>query len=271
MSFSSGQEIFQTLEKSFFCVLGPCVIENEELTFNIAEELQKITSDLEIPFVFKASFDKANRTSLQSYRGPGIEKGLDILKQIKTRLGIPVLTDIHEPWQAELAAKSVSILQVPAFLCRQTDLLIAAGRTQLPVNIKKGQFMTAENMQYAIDKISSTNNSRILLTERGSSFGYNNLVVDFRNIGIMKQLGFPVIIDATHSVQKPPDKDSVSGGTPQFIPLIASCGIVSGANGIFLEVHPDPISALSDGTNMLELKMVSPLLIKLKSLYNIDS
>ena len=252
-----------------FCILGPCVIEDETTTRRIASELKQITDDVGLPFIFKASFDKANRSSLDSYRGPGLKKGLTILKAIKEETGIPVLSDIHEPWQAEAAADVLSVIQIPAFLSRQTDLLLAAGRTGLPVNVKKGQHMAAEDMAMVVEKIESTGNKTILLTERGTSFGYRNLVMDCRNIPIMKETGCPVIIDATHSLQKPSAAKGISGGDPQFIPIIAAAGVVSGADGVFLEVHPDPRTALSDPNNSLASKMLPPLLIRLKKLYNI--
>lgn len=253
-----------------FCILGPCVIENEHLTLNIAEQAKQITEETDIPFIFKASFDKANRSSLKSYRGPGIDKGLEILKKVKKTFNIPVLSDIHEVWQAEPAAEVLSIIQIPAFLARQTDLLLAAAKTGLPVNIKKGQHMSPDDMTLVVEKIQSTGNNKIMLTERGTFFGYRNLVVDFRNIPIMKKLGFPVIIDATHAVQKPAAEKGISGGDPEFIPLIASSGVVSGADGLFLEIHPEPAQALSDGNNSFNIKNLKPLLIHLKKLYNIN-
>lgn len=253
-----------------FFILGPCVIENEKSTLETAESVRKIAGDVDVPFIFKASFDKANRSSIKSFRGPGIKEGLRILSKVKGELGIPVLTDIHEPWQAEPAAEVLSAIQIPAFLCRQTDLLLSAGKTGLPVNVKKGQFMAPEDMTFVVDKIKSTGNSRIMLTERGTFFGYRNLVVDFRNIPIMKETGLPVILDVTHSLQRPTASGGVSGGDPQFIPMIASAGIVSGAAGIFMEVHPDPGLALSDGSNSLQIKNLKTLLIKLKKLYNIS-
>ncbi len=246
------------------------MIENEEITMGIADSLKKISEDTGIDIIFKASFDKANRSSIRSYRGPGIDEGLRILKKVKDETGLPVLTDIHESGQAEKAAEVVDILQIPAFLCRQTDLLTAAGKTGLPVNVKKSQFMAPEDMVFAADKIRSTGNENILLTERGTFFGYRNLVVDIRNIPVMKRSGCPVIIDATHSVQRPTAADGVTGGDPEFIPLIAGAGLLAGADGVFLEVHPDPEKALSDGANSLHLKNLKPLLIRLKNIYNIN-
>jgi 2-dehydro-3-deoxyphosphooctonate aldolase (KDO 8-P synthase) len=257
-------------KQGLFFILGPCVIENEAFTLDLARQLKLITGELEVPFIFKASFDKANRSSVGSFRGPGLKEGLRILQRVKEEVGVPVLSDLHEPWQAEPAAGVLSALQIPAFLCRQTDLLVAAGKTGLPVNVKKGQFIAPEDMFLVVEKIKSTGNSRILLTERGTFFGYRNLVVDFRNIPIMKKTGLPVVIDVTHSVQRPSAAGGVSGGDPEFIPVIASAGVVSGADGVFMEVHPDPGSALSDGSNSLPIKKLKPLLIHLKKLYNIS-
>jgi len=270
MSIYFEAENFKISKNRLFCILGPCVIENESLTFKIAEKAKQITDEIDIPFIFKASFDKANRSSLHSYRGPGINKGLDILKKVKEKLNIPILSDIHEAWQAETVSEVLSMIQIPAFLSRQTDLLLAAGKTGLPVNIKKGQHMSPEDMTHVIEKILSTGNNKIILTERGTFFGYRNLVVDFRNIPIMKKLGFPVVIDATHAVQKPTAQKRASGGDPEFIPLIASSGVVSGADGVFLEIHPDPQKALSDANNSLNIKILKSLLIKLKKLYNVN-
>lgn len=255
--------------QGLFFILGPCVIENEKLTLEIAGELTRITREIEVPFIFKASFDKANRSSIDSFRGPGLKEGLRILRKVKEEFNIPVISDIHEPWQAEPAAEVLSMIQVPAFLSRQTDLLVAAGNTGLPVNVKKGQFMAPEDMIFVVNKIKSTGNEKILLTERGTFFGYRNLVVDFRNIPIMKETGCPVILDVTHSVQRPSADGGKTGGTPEYIPILAANGVVSGADGIFLEVHPTPETALSDGSNSFHLKNIKTLLIRLKKLYNI--
>ena len=252
-----------------FFILGPCVIESETFTLGIAGELKRITGEVDVPFIFKASFDKANRSSVKSFRGPGLKEGLRILKRVKEELGIPVLSDIHESWQAEPAAEVLSALQVPAFLSRQTDLLLAAGKTGLPVNVKKGQFMAPEDMALVMEKIKSTGNERIILTERGTFFGYRNLVVDFRSIPIMKKNNLPVVLDVTHSLQKPGAAQGVTGGEPEYAPIIAASGVVSGADGIFMEVHPDPARAFSDGSNSLHIKNLKTLLIKLKKLYNI--
>ena len=256
-------------KEKFFTILGPCVIESEKMILKIAESLKDISEELNIDVIFKASFDKANRSSIDSYRGPGIDEGLRILKKVKDEFELPVLSDIHEPQQAVQAAEVLDIIQIPAFLCRQTDLLTAAGKTGLPVNVKKSQFMAPEDMEFVAGKIRSTGNANILLTERGTFFGYRNLVVDIRNIPVMKKTGYPVIIDATHSVQRPTAANGVTGGNPEFIPLIAGAGLLAGADGVFIEVHPDPQNALSDGANSLNLKKLKQLLIRLEKIYNI--
>ena len=229
-------------------IAGPCVIESEEHVHFLAHEIRNIVGD----FVFKASFDKANRTSAESYRGPGVREGLRILAGLRSD-GFQVLTDVHEPGQVEAAAEAVDILQIPAFLCRQTDLLVAAGRTGKPVNIKKGQFVAPQDMRYAADKVAATGNNQVLLTERGSSFGYNNLVVDMRGLVIMREFGWPVIVDATHIVQLPGGAGNSSGGRPEFIAPLARAAAAVGVEGIFVEVHEDPSGALSDGANALRL------------------
>ena len=256
-------------DDKFFLIAGPCVIEDEALTREIAAEAKKITAELDIPFIFKASFDKANRSSAGSARGPGIEKGLPVLERIKGEFNLPVLSDIHEPWQAARAAAVLSVIQIPAFLSRQTDLLLAAARTGLPLNIKKSQMMSPADILLAVDKVSTAGGQRVMLTERGTFFGYNNLVVDFRSIPLMKESGCPVVMDATHAVQRPSAAGGVSGGDPRFIPLLAQAGIVSGANGVFLEIHPQPSRALSDGLNSLPLIELRALLIRLRKLYTI--
>lgn len=244
-------------------IAGPCVIEDEDLALKIAEQIAVIGKKLNIGVVFKASFDKANRTSVQSYRGPGIEKGLQILANIKKNTGMPVLTDIHLPEQAEVVAEVVDVLQIPAFLCRQTDILVAAGKTGLPVNIKKGQFMSPADMKQAVLKVESTGNTKVLLTERGSSFGYNNLVVDMRGMDIMKKIGTPVVFDATHSVQIPGGQGTSSGGERQFVPLLSKAAVAAGADAVFMEVHPSPDNALCDGANSWPLGELEELLIRL--------
>jgi 2-dehydro-3-deoxyphosphooctonate aldolase (KDO 8-P synthase) len=243
-------------------IAGPCVIESEEHVNLLANALAK----LHMPFVFKASFDKANRSSVNSYRGPGIKEGLRILKSVRDR-GIAVLTDIHEPAQAALAAESADILQIPAFLCRQTDLLVEAGKTGRAVNIKKGQFVSPADIRLAAEKVASTGNDRILLTERGSSFGYNNLVVDMRGLAIMRGFGWPVIFDATHSVQLPGAAGTASGGDARFIPPLARAAVATGVDGLFVEVHEAPERALSDGPNALGLDRLGSLLETLRRIH----
>jgi 2-dehydro-3-deoxyphosphooctonate aldolase (KDO 8-P synthase) len=247
-------------------IAGPCVIESELSALKHAEKILKITRSLKIPYVFKASYDKANRTSLRSFRGPGFEQGLWILKKIKDTLKIPVLSDVHTPEQAEAAAEVLDILQIPAFLCRQTDLLVAAAKTGRVVNIKKGQFLAPWDIQHAIGKVKGSGNHKILITERGASFGYNNLVTDFRAVPIMQGFGFPVIYDATHSVQTPGGAGNVSGGTPEFIPVLARAAVAAGVDGLFMEVHENPKMALSDGANAFALKDLEKLLRTLAAL-----
>ena len=244
-------------------IAGPCVIESEGHVDLLANALAKLAGTLGVPFVFKASFDKANRSSVNSYRGPGIKEGLRILKSVRER-GIAVLTDIHEPAQAALAAESADILQIPAFLCRQTDILVEAGKTGRAVNIKKGQFVSPADIRLAAEKVTSTGNDRILLTERGTSFGYNNLVVDMRGLAIMRGFGWPVIFDATHSVQLPGAAGAVSGGQPEFIEPLASAAAAVGVDAVFVEVHEAPERALSDGANALRLDKLEGLLRKLQ-------
>ncbi|MCD6454959.1 MAG: 3-deoxy-8-phosphooctulonate synthase [Candidatus Aminicenantes bacterium] len=251
----------------FFLIAGPCVIESLELVLEVGGFLKELTEKLGIPYIFKASFDKANRTSIDSFRGPGIERGLEILKELKDKLSIPVTTDIHEPWQAEKAAKVVDLIQIPAFLSRQTDLLVSAARTGKPVSIKKGQFLSPWDMKKAVEKIERSGGNKIILIERGTFFGYGNLVVDFRSIPIMRKFGYPVVIDATHSVQKPSALGNRSGGEPEFIMTIASAGIAVGADGVFMEVHPRPNEALSDGANSMPLENVEENLKKLLKLW----
>jgi len=247
-------------------IAGPCVIESEAHAMDMAIKLEKIASAAGVPLIFKASYDKANRSSLTSYRGPGLEAGLAVLRKIKERLGVPILTDIHEPSQAATAAEVCDVLQVPAFLSRQTDLLLAAGQTGCVVNLKKGQFLSPWEMGNAVGKVESTGNSRILLTERGVSFGYNNLVVDMRSFAIMAKSGYPVIFDVTHSVQLPGGHGSASGGQPEFIEPLARAGVAAGVDAIFLEVHDNPSQALSDGSNALPLDRLPALLAKLAPL-----
>ena len=247
----------------FFLIAGPCAVESKDICFEIAAQLVAITNELNIPFIFKASYKKANRTKLDSFTTIGEEKALQILSDVKAHFNIPILTDVHETLDCNKVKDIVDVIQIPAFLCRQTDLLLAAGKTGKTVNIKKGQFVSAEMMQFAVEKILSTGNKNILLTERGTLFGYNDLIVDFRNIPILKQSGFPVIFDATHSVQQPNKPEGISGGKPEFIETLSKCAVAAGVNGIFLETHPNPSAALSDGANMLALSEVKRLLEKL--------
>lgn len=244
-------------------IAGPCVIESREMALDLAKRLTALSRRLKVPYVFKASFDKANRTSVDSYRGPGLEKGLEILAEIRAKFDVPVLTDIHEPWQAKPVAEVCDVLQIPAFLARQTDLLVAAGETGAVVNVKKGQFMAPEDMAQVIRKIESTGNKRIVLCERGSSFGYRNLVADMRSLAIMREFGYPVVFDATHSVQRPGGLGTGSGGDGKYAPLLAQAATAVGVDGVFMETHPNPAKALSDGANALPLKAVAPLWKKL--------
>jgi 2-dehydro-3-deoxyphosphooctonate aldolase (KDO 8-P synthase) len=249
-----------------FLIAGPCVIESETHVRTMADAIQRIASDLGVPYIFKASYDKANRTSVHSFRGPGLMEGTRILRRLAESTGLPVLTDVHEPGHCEIAAEAVDVLQIPAFLCRQTDLLVAAGRTGRAINVKKGQFVAPWDMKHTAEKVASTGNRRIFLTERGSSFGYNNLVVDMRSLAIMRKLA-PVVFDGTHSVQTPSAANGVSGGQPEFIPLLARAAVAAGIDGIFLEVHDDPANAKSDGANALNLKDLRPLLETLLSIH----
>ncbi len=251
----------------FQLIAGPCVIESEEMVMSIAAEMKGITERLGIPYTFKASFDKANRTSVTSFRGPGIDKGLEILQKVKTELGLPICTDIHEPWQAAEAAKVADILQLPAFLCRQTDLLVAAAKTGKCINIKKAQFLAAWDMKNCLDKVRSSGNDNVMLCERGTTFGYNTLVVDMTGLRVMKDMGVPVIFDATHSVQKPGGNGTSTGGNRQYVEYLAKAAIAVGADGLFMETHPDPDNAKSDGPNMVPLGEMEALLCKLKKVY----
>lgn len=241
-------------------IAGPCVIESEQHATDTAAAVQAIAKRCGVPFIFKASFDKANRTSLDSFRGPGLERGAAVLAKVKDALGVPVLTDIHEPAQAAVMAQVADVLQIPAFLSRQTDLILAAADTNRVVNIKKGQFLAPEDVRHIVGKITASGHDRILLTERGASFGYHNLVVDMRSFPILRATGYPVVFDVTHSVQLPGGGDGVSGGQTQFIPTLASAGVAAGVDGMFIEVHEDPDRAKSDGANALALDRLEPLL-----------
>lgn len=253
--------------KGLFLLAGPCVIENQELCFEVASSLKRTCLKLDIPYVFKASFDKANRTSGKSFRGPGLEEGLEVLYQIRVRLGIPVVTDVHTQEQAILAGDIVDVLQIPAFLCRQTDLIETAVRTGKIVNIKKGQFLSPQEMSQVVAKAREAGGEHLLLTERGTTFGYNNLVADMRSIPIMKETGCPVVFDATHSVQLPGGGGDKSAGQREFAPVLAASAVAAGATGLFIETHPDPDHAKSDGPNMIPLKDMSALLARLKCIH----
>ena len=247
VSFGAGRPVF---------IAGPCVIESRAMALDLAKALSSLAAELGVPYVFKASFDKANRTSGQAFRGPGIDAGLDILAEVRQKFGVPVLTDDHQPWQCARAAQVCDILQIPAFLCRQTDLLFAAADTGAVVNVKKGQFLAPEDMANVVKKIESRGNRRIVLCERGASFGYRNLVADMRSLPLMRELGYPVVFDATHSVQRPGGSGDRSGGDGRFAPLLARAAVAAGVDGVFMEVHRDPSKALSDGANAMALKDV---------------
>lgn len=250
-------------QKNFFLIAGPCVVENEAITMQIAGEILMICRDLDIPFLFKASYKKANRTSIHSFMGIGDEEALSVLKKVKETYGLPIVTDVHTEAEAAWAAQVADVLQIPAFLCRQTDLLVAAAKTGRYVNIKKGQFLSPSSMQFAVEKVRQSGNQNVMLTERGTSFGYQDLVVDFRGVQEMKKNDCPVILDCTHSLQQPNQSAGVTGGRPELIETIAKAGIAVGFDGLFMETHPDPAHALSDGANMLPLNQLRSLLEKL--------
>ena len=253
----------------FFLIAGPCVIENEEITLKVAAFLKETSDLLGIPVIFKSSYDKANRTSLASFRGPGIDEGLKILQKVKEETGLPVLSDVHECAEVEKAAMVLDMIQIPAFLCRQTDLILTVSRSGLPVNIKKGQFLSPWSIEQAIMKVTSTGNNNVLVTERGTAFGYNNLIVDIRSIVIMKAFGVPIVFDATHSVQLPGSAGTSSGGQREFVEYLARAAVAAGANGLFLEVHPNPEAALCDGPNSLHLNQVRPLISLLRDIHHL--
>lgn len=248
------------MQNKFIVIAGPCVIETEVITLNIAEKLKQITNNLEVDFYFKASFDKANRTSIESFRGPGLEKGLEILQKVKNTYQLKIVTDIHEPYQAAEVAEICDIIQIPAFLCRQTDLLVAAAKTGKCINIKKAQFLAPWDMKNVVNKLEKAGNSNIILCERGTSFGYNTLVVDMTSIVEMKKNGYPVIFDATHSVQKPGGNGTSTSGNREYVPHLSRAAVAAGADGLFLETHIRPEEALSDGPNMIPLGDVKKLI-----------
>ena len=251
--------------QGFFLIAGPCVIESEDHAMKMAESIAVIAAALKLPFIFKASYDKANRTSLSSYRGPGLAEGCRILRKVRDTLGVPVLTDVHLPQDCAAVAEAVDVLQIPAFLCRQTDLLVAAATTGRAINVKKGQFVAPGDMRHAVEKVRDSGNSRVFLTERGSTFGYHNLVVDMRSLAIMRELA-PVVFDAAHSVQLPSGQGGVSGGQPEYIPLLARAAIAAGVDGVFMEVHDNPAEAKSDGANAMHLAKLRKVLEQLMAI-----
>jgi 2-dehydro-3-deoxyphosphooctonate aldolase (KDO 8-P synthase) len=263
-NYTYQMTLFEEIQQKPFFILGPCVIESQELLYQVAEQVARVREKYNVPVIFKSSFDKANRTSVSSYRGPGLEMGLEMLAKVKARFDLPLTTDIHESSQAALAGQVVDILQIPAFLCRQTDLLVAAAQTGKIVNVKKAQFLSGQDMFYPAQKVVEAGNNQVMLTERGNMYGYNNLAVDFRNIHDMKAFGYPVCMDCTHSVQRPGGAGGKTGGDRTFVPMMALAAKSFGADGYFMEIHPDPDNALSDGPNMVKLqdldKVMEPLL-----------
>ncbi len=259
-----NNELYKNLQNNKFIISGPCVIENEAMIMNLAENIKKITQELGLTYIFKASFDKANRTSIDSYRGPGLDDGLKILQKVKNEFELPITTDIHLPEQAKPLAEVVDILQIPAFLCRQTDLLVAAAKTDKIINIKKAQFLDGKDMIHPVKKVKDSGNNKIMLTERGSMFGLGNLVVDFRQLIDMKEFGYPIIMDVTHSTQKPSALGATSGGDRKYAPYIAKLANTIPVNGFFFEVHQDPEKALSDGPNMIYLDKFKEILEDIK-------
>ena len=249
----------------FVLIAGPCVVENEKITFTTAEQIKKITSKLDIPFIFKSSYKKANRTSIKSFTGIGDQEAIQILNKVKKEIDVPILTDVHSTTEITMLSDTADILQIPAFLCRQTELLLAAGETGKTVNVKKGQFLAPEDMKHTIEKIESTGNKKILLTERGSTFGYHNLVVDMRSLVVMKEFGYPVVMDSTHSVQVP-GSGGKTGGQPKFIKPLAKAAAAVGIDALFLEVHPDPVNAMSDAESQLPLSELENLLIEIQQI-----
>jgi 2-dehydro-3-deoxyphosphooctonate aldolase (KDO 8-P synthase) len=262
-SLSSIPQIRHLNSGNFFLIAGPCVVESRDICFDIAEKVKSITESLKIPYLFKSSYKKANRSKSDSFTGIGDKEGLEVLKEIRKELSLPVVTDIHSPEEAYFASQFVDVLQIPAFLCRQTDLLVAAAKTGKYVNIKKGQFLSPESMKFAAEKVVQAGNKHVMLTDRGTMFGYQDLIVDFRGIPEMKRFGFPVILDITHSLQQPNQNTGVSGGRPEMIETLARAAIAVGADGLFLETHPEPMLAKSDGANMLRLDLLEQMLEKL--------
>jgi len=256
-------------KNEIFLIAGPCVIESEEIVFKTAERLTEITQKLGIPFIFKSSYDKANRSSIKSYRGPGIKKGLEILNKLKETFNVPIISDVHSVEEIEIAKELLDVIQIPAFLCRQTDLIVEAGRTGKPINVKKGQFLAPWDVKNIIEKIKSTSNEKIIITERGTSFGYNNLVVDFRSFPIIRSMGVFVVFDATHSVQLPGGAQVCSSGQREFVPYLSRAAVACGVDGLFFEVHPEPDKALCDGANMISLKDFQSLLQSLIEIYKV--
>ena len=273
MYLAENYKLYQKMDLSyfksetFFLMAGPCVIENEDMALNIAEKIKSITDKLDMPFVFKGSYRKANRSRVDSFTGIGDEKALKILRKVATTFNIPVVTDIHESHEAGMVAEYADVLQIPAFLCRQTELLVAAAKTGKIVNIKKGQFLSAESMQFAAQKVVDSGNKNVMLTERGTTFGYGDLIVDYRGIPAMRKFGFPVVMDVTHSLQQPNQSSGVTGGQPELIETISKAAIAVGADGLFIETHPNPSIAKSDGANMLPLDQLEQLLTKLVALH----
>lgn len=265
--FMNRKEHFKLMAK-FILIAGPCVLESEKITMLVAENIKKIAERLDLDFYFKASFDKANRTSITSYRGPGIEEGVKILKKVKDTYDLKICTDIHEPWQAERTAEVCDILQIPAFLCRQTDLLVAAAKTDKIINVKKAQYLAPWDMKNVVEKLEKSGNRKIMLCERGTSFGYNTLIVDMTGIIEMKKFGYPVVMDATHSVQKPGGKGNATGGNRDYVEPLAKAALAVGADALFFEVHPEPDSALSDGANMIKLDNFEELLKRVIKVYD---
>ncbi len=260
---------FELQKGQLFIIAGPCVIENEEVLYRTAETLKEIKKSLKIPIIFKSSYDKANRSSIHSYRGPGIHKGLGILKKVREKFNIPILSDVHSVEEIKIAGDVLDVIQIPAFLCRQTDLILEAGKTGKPVNVKKGQFLAPWDVKNIVEKFKATGNEKIIITERGTTFGYNNLVVDFRSFPIIRSMGVPIVFDATHSVQLPGGAGSCSSGQRQFVPYLSRAAVACGVDGLFFEVHPNPEKALCDGPNMLSLNDFKVLLEEILQIHSV--